>query len=38
MDEGEALALLRKKLSVDTDEENAVELLHALDYMPLAIT
>jgi Tetratricopeptide repeat len=38
MDEGEALALLRKKLSIDTDEENAVELLHALDYMPLAIT
>ena len=38
MDEGEALALLRKKLSFDTDKENAVKLLHALNCMPLAIT
>ena len=38
MDESDALALLQKKLSFDADEENAVELLYALDYMPLAIT
>ncbi|KAH0556924.1 hypothetical protein GP486_005284, partial [Trichoglossum hirsutum] len=38
MDGGDALALLRKKLSFDTDEHNAIELLQALDYMPLAIT
>ncbi|KAI9860963.1 MAG: hypothetical protein M1813_005642 [Trichoglossum hirsutum] len=38
MDEGDALALLRKKLSFDADEHNAIELLQALDYMPLAIT
>ena len=37
MDEGDALALLQKKLSFDADEK-AVELLQALDYMPLAIT
>ncbi|KAI9777133.1 MAG: hypothetical protein M1839_009089 [Geoglossum umbratile] len=38
MDEGDALALLRKKLSFDANEHNAIELLQALDYMPLAIT
>jgi hypothetical protein len=38
MDEGDALALLQKKLSFDADEHNAIELLQALDYMPLAIT
>jgi len=37
LDEGDALALLRKKLSFDANEK-AVELLQALDYMPLAIT
>jgi hypothetical protein len=37
MDEGDALALLQKKLSSDADEK-AAELLQALDYMPLAIT
>ncbi|XTI88858.1 hypothetical protein V2W45_1238678, partial [Cenococcum geophilum] len=38
MDEGDALALLQKKLSFDADEHNAIKLLQALDYMPLAIT
>ncbi|KAI9778954.1 MAG: hypothetical protein M1839_007765 [Geoglossum umbratile] len=38
MDKGDALALLRKKLSFDADEHNAIELLQVLDYMPLAIT
>ncbi|KAH0543478.1 hypothetical protein FGG08_002243 [Glutinoglossum americanum] len=38
MDEGDALSLLWKKLSFDADEHNAIELLQALDYMPLAIT
>ena len=37
MDEGDALALLQKKLGFDADEK-AAELLQALDYMPLAIT
>ena len=38
MDKDDALALLQKKLSFDADEHNAIELLQALDYMPLAIT
>ena len=38
MDEGDALAFLQKKLSFDADEHNAIKLLQALDYMPLAIT
>ena len=38
MDKDDALALLQKKLSFDADEHNAIKLLQALDYMPLAIT
>jgi tetratricopeptide (TPR) repeat protein len=40
MEEGDALALLQKKLSLrtDADTEKARELLQALDCMPLAIT
>ncbi|KAF2175506.1 TPR-like protein [Zopfia rhizophila CBS 207.26] len=38
MDEDDALALLQKKLSFNVNKGNAVELTHALDYMPLAIT
>jgi hypothetical protein len=38
MNEGDALALLQKKLRFDADKYNAIELLQALDYMPLAIT
>ncbi|KAH7108869.1 putative kinesin [Dendryphion nanum] len=37
MDVGDGLALLQKKLSSVVSEEGAVELLQALDYMPLAI-
>ncbi|RAL08748.1 uncharacterized protein BO97DRAFT_397572 [Aspergillus homomorphus CBS 101889] len=38
MDESSGLALLRKKLTVDTaEEQDARELLGALDFMPLAI-
>ncbi|KAI1667981.1 TPR protein [Pyrenophora tritici-repentis] len=38
MDEGEGLQLLRKKLHDRPVEESAVELLRALDCIPLAIT
>ncbi|KAL8635112.1 MAG: hypothetical protein Q9228_007366 [Teloschistes exilis] len=38
MDKGEALALLQKRLSFNASEHNAIELLEALDQMPLAIT
>ncbi|OCK93230.1 uncharacterized protein K441DRAFT_662010 [Cenococcum geophilum 1.58] len=38
MDKCDALALLQKKLSFNANEHNAIELLQALDYMPLAIT
>ncbi|KAI9765675.1 MAG: hypothetical protein M1840_007233 [Geoglossum simile] len=38
MDEGDALALFRKKLSFDADKHKAIELLQVLDHMPLAIT
>ena len=38
MDEGIAMDLLRKKLQGDFNEDDAKRLLHALDYMPLAIT
>ena len=38
MDEGDALTLLRKKLTSPVDEPPAIELLRALDFMPLAIT
>ncbi|KAF2464103.1 TPR-like protein [Lindgomyces ingoldianus] len=38
MDWDEALTLLQKKLSPNTDQHNAIKLLQALDYMPLAIT
>ncbi|KAH7111790.1 hypothetical protein B0J11DRAFT_585727 [Dendryphion nanum] len=38
MDVGDGLALLHKKLGSVASEEGAVELLQALDYMPLAIT
>jgi len=34
----DGLALLQKKLSLDADKNKAIELLQALDYMPLAIT
>ena len=37
MDKDDALALLQKKLSFNTNEYNAIELLQALNYMPLAI-
>lgn len=37
MDESQGLQLLRNKLDVST-EDGVVELLHALDYIPLAIT
>jgi hypothetical protein len=32
LDEGDALALLQKKLSFDVDEHNVIELLKARDY------
>ncbi|KAF2193440.1 TPR-like protein [Zopfia rhizophila CBS 207.26] len=38
MDENDALALLRKKLNSSIGKDDAVALLQALDYMPLAIT
>ena len=38
MDESDGLSLLQKKLSVETDKEEELELLKALDYMPLAIS
>ncbi|KAN0085314.1 P-loop containing nucleoside triphosphate hydrolase protein [Elaphomyces granulatus] len=38
MDERVAVDLLRKKLRGDFDENDAKRLLHALDYMPLAIS
>jgi tetratricopeptide (TPR) repeat protein len=38
MEEGDALALLQKKLGLRPDTERATELLQALDRMPLAIT
>ncbi|KAF2813025.1 TPR-like protein [Mytilinidion resinicola] len=38
MDESDALTLLQKKLSCNVNKDDAVELLHSLDYMPLAIT
>lgn len=38
MDQGHALALLRKKLGTDLERDDEVELLQTLDYMPLAIT
>ncbi|KAI4089899.1 MAG: hypothetical protein LQ344_005089 [Seirophora lacunosa] len=37
MDESHALQLLRKKIDGDIDEGNAIQLVQALDYMPLAI-
>ena len=38
MDEGEGLQLLRNKLRDPPLEESAVDLLHALDCIPLAVT
>jgi tetratricopeptide (TPR) repeat protein len=38
MDENQALALLHTKFSFDADKHDAIELLQALDCMPLAIT
>jgi hypothetical protein len=38
MDEDNALVLLQKKLSCNVKEDDTVELLQALDYMPLIIT
>jgi hypothetical protein len=38
MDERVAADLLRKKLQGDYNENDAKKLLHALDYMPLAVT
>ncbi|OCK73508.1 hypothetical protein K432DRAFT_233234, partial [Lepidopterella palustris CBS 459.81] len=38
MDDDDALALLKKKLGAGADEKDAVELVHLLDCMPLAIT
>jgi tetratricopeptide (TPR) repeat protein len=38
MDEGEGLQLLRNKLRDPPVKESAVELLHALDCIPLAVT
>ena len=38
MDEGEALALLQTKLGSNANGHDAIELLQALDFMPLAIT
>jgi tetratricopeptide (TPR) repeat protein len=38
MDKGLAVDLLRKKLPDNFDENDAKELVHALDYMPLAIS
>jgi tetratricopeptide (TPR) repeat protein len=38
MDQSDALTLLHKKLQGDLYTDDAVELLQALDYMPLAIT
>jgi tetratricopeptide (TPR) repeat protein len=38
MDEGQALTLLRRKLTSSFDEKDGAELVHALDCMPLAIT
>ncbi|KAL8958075.1 MAG: hypothetical protein Q9193_004798 [Seirophora villosa] len=37
MDESHALQLLRKKIVGDKDQGNAMQLVQALDYMPLAI-
>jgi tetratricopeptide (TPR) repeat protein len=38
MDQAHALALLRNKLEVSFEQDDAVALVEALDYMPLAIT
>ena len=38
MDSDDAVTLLGKKLGSDMDEKHAVELVHLLDCMPLAIT
>jgi tetratricopeptide (TPR) repeat protein len=38
MDKGQALTLLRRKLTSSFDEKDGAELVHALDCMPLAIT
>ena len=38
MDQSDALALLHEKLQGDLSTDDTVELLQALDYMPLAIT
>jgi hypothetical protein len=38
MDEAQGLELLRNKLQDVPDEEHAADLLHALDYMPLAVS
>jgi tetratricopeptide (TPR) repeat protein len=38
MDQAHALALLRNKLGVSFEQDDAVALVEALDYMPLAIT
>jgi tetratricopeptide (TPR) repeat protein len=38
MDQAHALALLRNKLEVSFEQDDAIALVEALDYMPLAIT
>jgi hypothetical protein len=38
MDDGQALTLLRRKLTSSFHEKDGAELVHALDCMPLAIT
>jgi tetratricopeptide (TPR) repeat protein len=38
MDKDDALALLQKKLGYGVDKDDAIELIHLLDSMPLAIT
>ncbi|OAL52204.1 TPR-like protein [Pyrenochaeta sp. DS3sAY3a] len=38
MDQSHALALLKKKLGTDVDDDDAATLLQMLDYMPLAIS
>ncbi|KAF2476755.1 TPR-like protein [Lindgomyces ingoldianus] len=38
MDDEDALALLERKLGASADKKDAVELVHLLDCMPLAIT
>ncbi|OAG08426.1 uncharacterized protein CC84DRAFT_1203804 [Paraphaeosphaeria sporulosa] len=38
MDKDDALALLKKKLGIIANEDEAVELIDALDFMPLALT